>query len=88
MKDFIDKTEQINGTPLNRANLMAIQGFISKTIIFNNDGSVVETNGLGETKTTIFNKDNSIMEVFVGEKTITKTTRFADDGTITEEVIE
>jgi hypothetical protein len=86
MKDFIDKTPDKSGTPLNRANLMAMQGFIAKTIIFN-DNSVVETNALGETKTTVFNSDNSITETFEGKKTITKTTYFGDDGTITEEVI-
>lgn len=86
MKDFIDKTPDQSGTPLNRANLMAMQGFIAKTIIFN-DNSVVETNALGETKTTVFNSDNSITETFKGKKRIIKTTYFGDDGTITEEVI-
>ena len=86
MKDFIDKTPDKSGTPLNRANLMAMQGFIAKTIIFN-DNSVVETNILGETKTTVFNSDNSITEIFEGEKIITKNTYFGDDGIITEEVI-
>lgn len=84
MKDFIDKTSEQQGTPLNRTNIMAIQGFISNNIVFNEDGSVTETNGLGETKTTTFNDDGSITEVFVGDRTITKTTIFGTDGTITE----
>ena len=84
MVDFIDKTSEQNGTPLNRENLMAIQGFVAKTTVFNNDGSITETNANGHTKTTVFNADGSITETFVGEKTITKTTIFSDDGKISE----
>lgn len=72
------------GTPINRANLMAIQGFIAKTTVFNSDGSITETNSKGEKLTTRFNTDGSITETFVGEKTITKTTTFNSDGSITE----
>ena len=84
MLEFIDKTSTQSGTPINRANLMAMQGFIAKTTVFNADGSVVETNGKGETLTTVFNEDGSITETFVGTKTIVKTTVFNDDGSITE----
>lgn len=84
MVEFIDKTSEQNGTPLNRENLMAIQGFVAKTTVFNNDGSITETNANGHTKTTVFNADGSITETFVGEKTITKTTIFSDDGKISE----
>jgi hypothetical protein len=84
MKEFIDKTTSVSGTPINRANLMAIQGFIAKTIVFNANGSIVETNGNGETLTTVFNTDGSITETFVGSKTITKTTTFNTDGSISE----
>lgn len=84
MKEFIDKTTSQNGTPINRANLMAMQGFIAKTTSFNSDGSITETNGSGEVLTTTFNADGSITEKFVGAKTITKTTRFNSDGTISE----
>lgn len=84
MKEFIDKTTSVSGTPINRANLMAIQGFIAKTTVFNADGSIVETNGNGEKLTTVFNADGSIKETFVGTKTITKTTTFNADGSITE----
>jgi hypothetical protein len=83
MKDFVDKTEATPGTPINRAALMAIQGFDGKTTTFNEDGSITETNAFGETKTTTFLSDR-IIETFVGEKTITKTTYFGDDGRITE----
>ena len=84
MIDFIDKTTEQNGTPINRENLMAMQGFQAKTTVFNNDGSITETNEDGHTLTTVFNSDNSITETFTGEKTITKTTNFNDDGSISE----
>ena len=84
MKEFIDKTSTQSGTPINRANLMAIQGFMAKTTVFNSDGSITETNGNGETLTTTFNADGSITEKFVGTKTITKKTTFNTDGSITE----
>lgn len=82
MIEFIDKTSTQSGTPINRANLMAIQGFIAKTTVFNSDGSITETNGKGETLTTSFGT-NTITETFVGSKTIVKTTTFADES-ITE----
>lgn len=84
MIDFIDKTSEQNGTPINRENLMAMQGFIAKDTVFNADGSTTETTSKGETLTTTFNDDGSITETFVGEKTITKTTKFNNDGSISE----
>ncbi len=84
MIEFIDKTTTKKGTPINRANLMAIQGFVAKTTVFNADGSITETNGKGETLTTVFMPDGRIVETFVGEKTIVKTTTFGSNGTIVE----
>lgn len=84
MIEAIDKTATETGTNVNRAFLMAMQGFQAQTTIFNGDGSITETNGLGQTKTTAFNENGSITETFVGEKTITKTTTFNADGEITE----
>ena len=86
MVDFKDKTSEAKGTPINRAALMAIQGFQAKTTKFNADGSITETNSDGHTLTTTFKEDGSITETFVGEKTITKTTSFGDNGDITEVV--
>ena len=83
MIEFIDKTSTTSGTPINRANLMAIQGFVAKTTVFNADGSIVETNGKGEKLTTVFNANGSITQTFVGTKTIVKTTTFAS-GSISE----
>lgn len=87
MVDFIDKTSEQNGTPINRENLMAMQGFIANNTTFNNDGSITETNSKGESLTTTFNNDGSITETFVGEKTITKTTTFDANGNIREVII-
>lgn len=84
MKEFIDKTTEQSGTPINRATMMAVQGFEAKSVVFNDDGSITETNADGHTKTTTFNDDGSITETFVGEKTIIKTTTFGEDGEITE----
>ena len=84
MIDFIDKSSVKSGTPLNRVNMMALQGFIADNIRFNSDGSITETNSKGEVLTTTFNSDGSITEKFVGEKTIIKTTSFNSDGSITE----
>jgi hypothetical protein len=82
--EFIDKTSDQNGTPINRENLMAMQGFIATNTVFNDDGSITETNNNGEVLTTIFNEDDTITEIFVGEKTITKTTIFNSDNSISE----
>ena len=84
MKEFIDKTTAKAGTKINRANLMAMQGFIGTTTTFNADGSITEINSDGEKLTTIFNSNGSITEQFVGEKTIRKTTTFYSDGSIGE----
>ena len=85
MKEFIDKTPTQSGTPINRKNLMAIQGFNTKTIIFNGDGSITETNGDNETLTTRFNSDGTFTQTFVGKTTATKTIRII--GNRIEEVV-
>lgn len=71
-----------NGTISVQSELLE---FISKTTVFNEDGSIVETSDIG-TKTTVFNEDGSIVETLVTEnKTYTKTTTFSDNE-INEEV--
>lgn len=84
MIEFVDETSETLGTDINRENLMAMQGFIANNIVFNEDGSITETNGKGETLTVNFNEDGSITEIFTGEKTITKTTSFDENGNISE----
>lgn len=76
------------GTPINRANLMALQGFNDKTTVFDK-GKVIETNTKTGEKLTMTvsknaNGERVITEVFVGEKTITRTTTFKADGSILE----
>ena len=84
MQEFIDETTEKQGTPINRKNLMAIQGFVNQNTTVNADGSIVQVNSDGQRLTTTFNDDGSITETFVGEKTITKTTSFGLDGSISE----
>ena len=79
MKDFIDQTLTQEGTPINRANLMALQGFISSTITLNADGTITETNDNGEELTVDFS-ENAVTETFVGEKTITRQTTIQKNG--------
>ena len=75
----------IEGTPINRDTLMAIQGFIGITTVFEDDGSITETNSQGHIMKTIFNSDGSITERFTADgRTIAKTTYFDEDGTIRE----
>ena len=89
LKDFIDKTNEQNGTPINRENMMAVQGFENNNvdIVENEDGSttVTEVNNDNHilTVNVIENEDGSttIVETFVGDKTITKTTTINADGT-------
>lgn len=86
MVEFIDKTSEQSGTPINRDNMMAIQGFQSSIIRFNDDGSITETNANNETLTTTFEDDGTIKEEFIGTKTITKIIEFNSDGSISEVV--
>jgi hypothetical protein len=85
MKDFVDKTSEKSGTPINRANLMAIQGFVPTKIEFIGN-TIIETYNNNEVLITRFNEDGSITEEFSGEKIIKKTTLFNENGSI-EEVI-
>lgn len=78
------------GTALNREAFMALQGFAENTTIFNADGSIAETNALGEEMKTVFNADGTIDEVFTnrdGSK-IGKRTIFRSDGSIAETMID
>ena len=76
----------VAGTPLNRLNMMAIQGFEAVTTVFNTDGSIAETNAEGDRLVTTFSSNDNIKEVFTGTNgmTITKTTTFNADGSISE----
>ena len=86
MIEFIDKTSTVSGTPINRANLMAIQGFVAETTVFNTDGSITKTNSKGEKLTIKFNTNGSITKTFVGSKTITMTITFDATGNIVKSI--
>ena len=68
------------GTPINRQNLMAIQGFQAQSMTVNDTGQFVVKNSSNQTLTITLNSDGSITEKFVGDKTITKTTTFGING--------
>lgn len=76
----------VEGTPLNRAAFMSLQGFEAKTTVFNSDGSITETNANGDKKVTTFLSNGNIQEKFTGASglSITKTTTFKSDGSISE----
>lgn len=86
MKEFIDETVENGGTPINRKNMLAIQGFIGNKVTFQ-DNSVTQINSNGEKLVTTFNDDGSITETFTGEKTITKKIQFNSDGSVTEVIL-
>ncbi len=72
------------GTPVGRALFMTLQGMEASSITFNPDGSVTQIFDTG-TLTITFPNSTTIIERFVGEKyTVTKTTTFNLDGSITE----
>lgn len=84
MIDFIDKTSEQNGTPINREVLMGMQGFISKE--YSVVGSaIIETNSKGETLVTAIYPDRYVI-TFSGDKTITKTIFFENERIVREEI--
>lgn len=85
MIDFIDKTSEQNGTPINRKNMMAIQGLIGMTTEKQADGSILQTNAEGQTLLTVKNVDGSVTQTFTGDKVIRKT--ITKNGNIISEVI-
>lgn len=80
--DFIDKTSEQAGTPINRENLMGVQGYVAETVVFGNN-SIVKTNSKSEKETITFS-DNQITKKFVGEKAITQTITFNQTGYVKE----
>ena len=69
----------VGGTPINRATMMALQGFQTQTITVDNNEAIICTNANGHTLTTTFEDDiengiQKIVEVLDGEIPITKTT--------------
>lgn len=66
-----------------RVNNMQV-GMQNKTIVFNDDGSIVETT-VDSTTTTVFHDDGHITETIVKDgTTVVRNTYFDEDGTIRE----
>ena len=85
---FAPGTLALTPTAVNRATLMAMQGFISQTTVFNEDGSVTETNAEGHTLVTTFPSETVTVETFTaGTQVITLTTTVNADGSVSEEAV-
>jgi hypothetical protein len=78
LKEFIDKTTEQSGTPINRANMMAVQGYGAESVVFG-ENTIIKTNNDGEIETTTF-AENQIVKTFSGEKTIVQTITFNENG--------
>lgn len=74
------------GTPLNREAFMALQGFQETKTVFNDDGSITETNEKCEMMVTTFDADGSITKTFtnVDGLSISLKAVFNSDGSIEE----
>ena len=79
----------VEGTPLNRAAFMALQGFEAFHVTFNDDGSITEINALNEPLNTSFNTDGTIDETFTNKDglKIGIKTKFNPDGSISGNLI-
>ena len=77
MREFIDETTEKDGTDINRSNMMALQGDQNDDVTFGD--TITKTNDNGETETITF-AGNQIIKKFVGEKTITQTITFTNNG--------
>lgn len=79
----------VEGTPLNRAAFMALQGFEVFHVTFNDDGSITETNALNEPLDTVFNSDGTIDETFTNKDglKIGIKTKFNPDSSISGDPI-
>ena len=77
MREFIDETIEQNGTDISRKNLMAMQGYQGEDVTFGD--AITKINDNGETETITFS-GNQIIKRFVGEKVITQTITFNENG--------
>lgn len=77
MREFVDETTEKEGTDINRENMMALQGYQKEDVTFGD--TITKTNDKGETETITFS-ENKIVKKFVGEKTITQTIAFTENG--------
>ncbi len=80
MIDFIDETSERQGTPINRKNLMAVQGFEENTITYGN-GRITINHATGGSTTYSNMSANGYTVTFDDEKEITKTVVCAKQST-------
>lgn len=84
MPEVGDYTAEMVGTYSSEQIDTLLLGFIAKGTVFNTDGSITETGADGSTKVTVFG-DGAITETYsAGDLTVTKTTTFNADGSISE----
>ena len=70
----------VEGTPINRENLMAIQGFIGNVISVDNNGNIIQTNSKNETKIITPLINGARKTIFEGAKIMTIKTSFDTNG--------
>lgn len=96
MVEFIDKTTEQSGTPINRETLMGVQGFLDNNVTITRDSNggytittIMPKSGHKLTATLVEKPDGSmtVTEVFEGEKIMTKTTTINAEMNSIEEVI-
>ena len=76
------------GTPINRDNIMAVQGLDGSLTIFNPDGTIDTTYSDGTIVKVTFNPDGTILETVTNNtQIINKKTNFNADGSIKEEIL-
>ena len=80
MKDFVDEIDGVlEGTDINRKNLMAIQDYQDESVIFSSN-SIVKINGDDEIETITFGQNQIIKEFVANNHTITQTITFTNNG--------
>lgn len=81
MKEFINKIEGVeDGTDINRANLMAAQGFANFTFIRTAGGIEISYNYGDIEDLSVEIANGQIIESYSGDKTVTMITSVISDG--------
>lgn len=76
------------GTPINRDNIMAVQGLDSSLTNFNSDGTITTNYPDGTIVKVTFNPDGTILETVTNDaQIINKKTTFNANGSIKEEIL-
>ena len=74
----------VEGTPINRENLMAIQGLVGNVISVDDDGNIIQTNSKNETKIITPLINGARKTIFEGAKIMTIKTSFDTNGILEE----